>query len=162
MTKRAEEQAEREEYKIELEKHKIEMEKIKAFDDRLLSNSQIVSRSILYLSAVGIGFMIKPLEILTTNTWAIKPMLILFTLAIITTLISFPISNRALRQGIKKINKGENPYKVDLLSKTINGLSLSSIAIFLIAIIILLLTQLLNTHTAAELTTQTNIERYKP
>ncbi len=142
-----------EEYKIKLEEYRIYTERIKAFDDRILSNSQIVSRSILYLSAVGIGFIINSPETLTINTCVIKTIIILFALSILTTLISFPISDIALRQGIKKINKEEetdsakeenNPYKENLLSKTVSGLAFSSIVIFLIAITILLLTLALN------------------
>ena len=151
MTKQEQQQTEREEYKIKLEEYRIYTERIKAFDDRILSNSQIVSRSILYLSAVGIGFIIKTPDILTTNTCAIRLTLILFTLAIITTLISFPISDRTLRQRIKKIDKEEetnstkeenNPYKEDLLSKAISWLSYFSIAFFLLAITTLLFTLL--------------------
>ena len=145
MTNQEKQQAEREEYKIELEKHKIEMEKIKAFDDRILSNSQILTRSILYLSAVGIGFIINSPEILTTNTWAIRIILTLFALSILTTLISFPISDQVLKQGIEKINKDKNPYKEDLLSKTISWLEYLSIGSFFVAIVILLVTLLSQT-----------------
>ena len=154
MTKQEKQQTEREEYKIKLEEYRIYTERIKALDDRILSNSQIVSRSILYLSAVGIGFIIKTPDILTTKTCAIRLTLILFTLAIITTLISFPISDRTLTQRIKKIDKEEketnstkeenNPYNEDSLSKTISWLSYCSIVIFLAAIATLLFTLLLN------------------
>ena len=157
MTKREEQQTEREEYKIKLEKHRIYTERIKALDDRILSNSQIVSRSVLYLSAVGMGFIIKSPDILTTNTYVIIATLILFTLAIVITLISFPISDRILEQEIKRIDKEEketsstkgenNPCNEDPRSKTITWLSYFSIALFLAAIVILLLTLLLNLTT---------------
>ena len=157
MTKREEQQTEREEYKIKLEKHRIYRERIKALDDRKLSNSQIVSRSVLYLSAVGMGFIIKIPDILTTNTYVIIATLILFTLAIVITLISFPISDRILEQEIKRIEKEEketsstkgenNPCNEDPRSKTITWLSYFSIALFLAAIVILLLTLLLNLTT---------------
>ena len=150
MTKQEKQQTEREEYKITLEEYRIHTERIKALDDRILSNSQIVDRSVLYLSAVGIGFIIKTPDMLTINTCAIRLILILFTLAILTTLASFPTSDINLRQKIKRIEaektnpteEENDPYNKDLLSKTVSWLSHFSIGFFAIAIIILLFTLL--------------------
>lgn len=75
---------------------------------RQLSNSQILDKSILSLSSAGLGLsvaFIKNVVSLTqaTSLWLLHLSWLMFTLAIICTLISFLTSQKSIKKELNRI-----------------------------------------------------------